>query len=66
MTVAQPSTASSARPTLSLPAHAAASAAAAPLPSERLLRGRKTVEINHNGEIYRLQNTRQGKLILTK
>jgi hemin uptake protein HemP len=38
----------------------------APLPSEALLRGRKLVEISHNGEVYRLQATRLGKLILTK
>ncbi|MEZ5605932.1 MAG: hemin uptake protein HemP [Burkholderiaceae bacterium] len=38
----------------------------APLPSEALLKGRKTVEISHNGAVYRLQATRQGKLILTK
>lgn len=37
-----------------------------PLPSEALLRGRRLVEITHNGEIYRLQATRLGKLILTK
>lgn len=34
--------------------------------SQALLQGRKTVEIRHNGAIYRLQSTRQGKLILTK
>ena len=48
---------------------AAAPAAAprpAPLPSEALLRGRRLVEIAHNGEVYRLQATRLGKLILTK
>ena len=39
---------------------------AQPLPSEQLLRGRKMVEIFHNGELYRLQATRLGKLILTK
>lgn len=39
---------------------------AAPLPSEALLRGRRLVEISHNGEVYRLQATRLGKLILTK
>jgi hemin uptake protein HemP len=39
---------------------------AEPLPSERLLRGQKIVEIVHNGELYRLQATRLGKLILTK
>jgi hemin uptake protein HemP len=38
----------------------------APLPSDALLRGRRLVEIAHNGEVYRLQATRLGKLILTK
>ena len=38
----------------------------APLASEILLRGRRLVEISHNGEVYRLQATRLGKLILTK
>lgn len=37
-----------------------------PLPSEALLQGRRTIEISHNGAVYRLQATRQGKLILTK
>lgn len=37
-----------------------------PLPSEALLQGRRVVEIAHNGEVYRLQATRLGKLILTK
>ncbi|MDR2128910.1 MAG: hemin uptake protein HemP [Burkholderiaceae bacterium] len=37
-----------------------------PLHSEQLLRGRKVVAISHNGELYRLQTTRLGKLILTK
>lgn len=36
------------------------------LASEDLLRGRRLVEILHNGEVYRLQATRLGKLILTK
>ncbi len=36
------------------------------LASSDLLRGRKIVEIRHNGEVYRLQATRLGKLILTK
>ncbi|MDB5957336.1 hemin uptake protein HemP [Ramlibacter sp.] len=40
--------------------------AAPPLASEALLRGRRQVEIAHNGEVYRLQATRLGKLILTK
>lgn len=36
------------------------------LASASLLRGQKSVVIEHNGSSYRLQNTRQGKLILTK
>ena len=36
------------------------------LPSAVLLRGGRAVAIEHNGEIYRLQSTRNGKLILTK
>ena len=36
------------------------------LASSDLLRGGKIVEIHHNGEVYRLQATRLGKLILTK
>jgi hemin uptake protein HemP len=38
----------------------------APLDSAALLRGGRSVEIRHNGEVYRLQATRLGKLILTK
>ena len=38
----------------------------APVDSEALLRGQRMVEISHHGEIYRLQATRLGKLILTK
>lgn len=38
----------------------------AALNSQHLLRGQKAVAIEHNGELYRLQNTRAGKLILTK
>lgn len=45
---------------------ASASERPAPVPSEQLLRGRRLVEIVHNGEVYRLQATRLGKLILTK
>ncbi|MGE0097317.1 MAG: hemin uptake protein HemP [Hydrogenophaga sp.] len=50
-------------------AGAAASSAATDLPvlpSATLLRGQKAVAIDHNGLLYRLQTTRQGKLILTK
>jgi hemin uptake protein HemP len=36
------------------------------LASADLLRGQRMVEIRHNGEVYRLQSTRLGKLILTK
>ena len=44
------------------------SAGSAPriVPSQELLAGQKTVEILHNGLLYRLQATRLGKLILTK
>jgi len=42
------------------------STAATALPSQDLLRGHKTVVIEHNGTAYRLQSTRAGKLILTK
>ncbi len=34
--------------------------------SRDILRGRSSVCIDHNGTAYRLQTTRQGKLILTK
>lgn len=37
-----------------------------PVASAALLQGARTVEISHNGVIYKLQATRQGKLILTK
>ena len=40
--------------------------AAAPMPSDHLLQGRRAVEISHNGSVYRLQATKLGKLILTK
>ena len=36
------------------------------LESSELLQGHRAVEIHHNGELYRLQATRTGKLILTK
>lgn len=38
----------------------------APLHSDDLLQGQKTVSIVHNGATYRLQATKLGKLILTK
>lgn len=36
------------------------------VPSNALLRGGRRVLIEHRGETYRLELTRQGKLILTK
>ena len=57
------------RPSLKLPVRptpAEAAPAAAPLPSDHLLQGRRAIEIRHNGSVYRLQATRLGKLILTK
>ncbi len=39
---------------------------APPLESESLLKGHKIVEIVHNGNLYKLQATKLGKLILTK
>ena len=37
-----------------------------PMPSADLLKGAKSVVIEHNGTLYRLQATKLGKLILTK
>ncbi len=37
-----------------------------PLDSATLLGSRSEIEITHNGDIYRLRRTSQGKLILTK
>jgi hemin uptake protein HemP len=34
--------------------------------TENLFNGGREIEIEHNGEIYRLRITRQGKLILNK
>ena len=34
--------------------------------SAQLFQGQRTLTIAHNGAVYRLQSTRQGKLILTK
>jgi hemin uptake protein HemP len=48
------------------PVSGVARAAAPILDSDGLLRGNNSVEISHRGAIYRLQATRQGKLILTK
>ncbi len=48
------------------PAPQAAGTAPPALDSATLLQGGRWVEIRHNGETYRLQATRLGKLILTK
>jgi hemin uptake protein HemP len=45
---------------------AALPAATGAISSEALLRGQPSVAIHHQGAVYRLQATRQGKLILTK
>lgn len=43
-----------------------ASDSSEPVQSTDLLKGQKSVVIEHNGSIYRLQATKLGKLILTK
>jgi hemin uptake protein HemP len=40
--------------------------AAATMSSSELLKGQKAIGIMHNGSLYRLQETKLGKLILTK
>lgn len=54
----------------SAPASAATRPHAIDLPptvcSRALMQGRHLIHIEHNGAIYRLQATKQGKLILTK
>jgi hemin uptake protein HemP len=57
------------RPTVSaqpLPLPATQAPGYVRMPSEDLLKGARMLEIEHQGEVYRLQLTRQGKLILTK
>lgn len=48
------------------PSASPAPGSGAVLRSDLLLAGRKAVDIEHNGAVYRLQATRLGKLILTK
>ena len=48
------------------PAHHAQEAEPPRISSTELLRGQRVIEIEHEGQRYRLQATRQGKLILTK
>jgi hemin uptake protein HemP len=49
-----------------LPASAAAPVALPRIDSAVLMGGQRVLEIVHLGEVYRLQTTRFGKLILTK
>ena len=55
-------------PTQQAPASATSTAPVAPLrvDSTTLMGGQRVLEIVHLGEVYRLQTTRFGKLILTK
>ena len=41
-------------------------APASSIPSASRLQGRDSITIEHNGRLYQLRQTRQGKLILTK
>lgn len=54
-------------PSAALPAAGVSShAAVRRIPSAELFASGAVVEIEHDGEIYRLRHTRRGKLILTK
>lgn len=54
-------------PTLPLPPAPSAPRAGSPVYlSQRLFQGANLVWIDHEGELYTLRRTRQGKLILTK
>ena len=69
MSTRPPSSASQATSTTQqAPATATATAPAAPprVDSAVLMGGKRVLEIVHLGEVYRLQTTRFGKLILTK
>ncbi|RZJ18133.1 MAG: hemin uptake protein HemP [Haliea sp.] len=57
---------SAARSTAQQPAPGTQASPARTLPSADLLQGGRSVDINHNGAVYRLQATKLGKLILTK
>ena len=54
------------RDTLQLSRDSLPSSASPLVDSADLLQGQKTVQIQHNGSVYRLQATKLGKLILTK
>lgn len=53
-------------PVTAAPVSASATGTGPVLSSQSVLQGRSQVAIEHNGAVYRLQTTRQGKLILTK
>ncbi len=53
-------------PPAAQPVAPAAGGRPGPLRSADLLGAHQTVEIEHNGHVYRLQSTKAGKLILTK
>jgi hemin uptake protein HemP len=53
-------------PLAELPGGTRATEVSSAVLSENLLRGQKSVAIQHNGLVYRLQATKLGKLILTK
>ena len=57
---------SSGRPGPRVPATERTTRAPREVSSQTLLQGHSTLLIEHQGEVYRLQLTRQGKLILTK
>lgn len=61
-----PTCARPASPAAAAPEPTSASRTGPVLSSQSVLQGRSQVAIEHNGAVYRLQTTRQGKLILTK
>lgn len=68
MTPIAPPQATSAAPAAEAPRPALPAVTGAPqrVSSAGLLRGASEIEIEHKGAIYRLRQTSQGKLILTK
>ena len=61
-----PATATSIETTATAATSSVTAAAVNALDSGALLQGQKSICIQHNGSIYRLQATKLGKLILTK
>jgi hemin uptake protein HemP len=53
-------------PSARIPLRQSSGDSSEPVQSTDLLKGQKSVVIEHNGSIYRLQATKLGKLILTK